>query len=349
MTSLARSNESRLAVVPLLGALTIGLAWPLDSTAQDQAPATHQHKPADEPASTDKNLSAQLHDLQAKIARIEAALKQGHQSPASTAPNKGGMGGKSGTGMKGMGMREDGMMMGGMKKGMGGLDGMKAMMPDEMMGQMMQMMGQMMQMMGQMQANDMSSMGDMSDQQKMGMGMGMGMDMMHDKGMSSMGGGRGMDAMEMMAMMGKGRMGDMGANGTKMRPASALPGFPGVPHIYHIGATGFFLDHIDRIKLTTKQQETLNGLKEKALREKSTTQHRLDEAEQELWTLTATDEPDSTQVQAKVREIEKLRSEQRLAFIRSVGQAANVLTAEQRQIFVGMSSSNPTTSTGHQH
>ena len=58
-------------------------------------------------------------------------------------------------------------------------------------------------------------------------------------------------------------------------------------------------------------------------------------AEQELWTLTASDEPDAAKIEAKVREVEKLRGDQRLGFIRAVGEAAKVLTEEQRKSLLG--------------
>jgi hypothetical protein len=76
----------------------------------------------------------------------------------------------------------------------------------------------------------------------------------------------------------------------KLRMATALPGFPGASHIYRVGATGFFLDHPEHIKLTTRQQADLNRVKEKALLDKSSGQRKIDEAEQELWALTASDQ-----------------------------------------------------------
>jgi Spy/CpxP family protein refolding chaperone len=130
-------------------------------------------------------------------------------------------------------------------------------------------------------------------------------------------------------------MGGMGAKGMKMKAASALPGFPGASHVYHIGATDFFLDHPEHITLTTEQQTKLNKAKQKALLDKSKAQRKIDEAEQELWELTGADEPDAKPIQAKIQEIEKLRGEQRLAFIRSVGEAAKVLTDEQRKVLLG--------------
>jgi hypothetical protein len=290
MSAFKQVTAARLALGLLGGALALGLARPLAGTAQDKAadPAKHKHGDA---ATTDKSLADQLRELQAKVAKLEAALKQGHQgTPAGT----GGMGrGMMGGGMMGMGGPGGGgmpgmdMMMGGMPgKGMAGMGGM-------------------------------SGGGEMED-----------------------------DETGMMGMMGMGSMKGVG----KMQKTAALPGFPGSSHIYHIGATGFFLDHPKHVTLTTKQQTTLNSLKEKALLEKSTSQRKIDEAEQELWSLTASDRPDAVKIEAKVREIEKLRGDQRLAFIRAVGEAAKVLTDEQRQQLLGQTgdtSDKPAGHTGH--
>ncbi len=193
-----------------------------------------------------------------------------------------------------------------------------------------------------------SGMGMMEDDMMMGgmggkkKGMGsksgmMDMDMMGGGMSGAGGGGMGMmeDDMDMMGMMGKGSMSGMGAKGMKMKMASALPGFPGASHIYHIGATDFFLDHPEHITLTTEQQSMLNKAKQKAVMEKAKAQRQIDEAEQALWELTGADEPNAQQIEAKVQEIEKLRSEQRLGFIRSVGEAANVLSDEQRRVLLG--------------
>jgi hypothetical protein len=46
-----------------------------------------------------------------------------------------------------------------------------------------------------------------------------------------------------------------------------------------------------------------------------------------------------------VREIEKLRADQRLTFIRAVGEAANLLTDDQRKLLIGaMQSAAPSPS-----
>ena len=307
----------RLALFLLAGILMVGLTWSMAGAAQDKA------------AATDKGLAGQIADLNAKVAKLEAALAKNQPDKAA------GMSGMPDMG--GMGKKKDDKMMGGMgdkKKSMsGGMDPMDSMKPDEMMGQMMQKMGQMMQMMGGMKAGG-------------GMGM-MDMDMM-GSGKKSMGGMSGMamedDDMEMMGMMGKGSMSQGGMKGmkgmSKMQQTAALPGFPGASHIYHVGTTGFFLNHSEHITLTTEQQAKLNRAKEKSLLEKSKAQRKIDDAEQELWELTGADEPDAKQIQAKIQGIEKARSDQRLAFIRSVGEAANVLTGEQRQVLLGNAKSD---------
>ncbi len=162
-----------------------------------------------------------------------------------------------------------------------------------------------------------------------------------DKGMGAMGGGKMSGGMPMpmpMPMMDKmmGMMGMPPGVGANAMPApTALPGFPGASHLYHIGSTGFFLDHAQHITLSVEQQTSLNVTKEKALLDKASGQRAIDAAEQDLWTLTASDRPDAASIEAKVHEIEKLRADQRLAFIRAVGTAATLLTDPQRQSLLG--------------
>jgi len=184
---------------------------------------------------------------------------------------------------------------------------------------------------GQSKMKSMNKMGGMGTGKMSGM---QGMSQDSDSQMSGMG----------MGMMGKG-MGGMGMMG--MNPAmssdsmagmempSALPGFPGASHVYHIGQTGFFLDHPEHITLTDEQQMKLNSIKESSLLATSTAEREIAEAEQELWTLTAADEPDIKKIEAKAKEIAQLQVKTRIAFIRSVGEAANALTKEQRQALVG--------------
>lgn len=116
---------------------------------------------------------------------------------------------------------------------------------------------------------------------------------------------------------------------------SALPGFPGVSHLYHVGATSFFLDYSVAIDLAVDQQAALNGIKEKSLGDLAAAQRQIDQVEQELWMLTGSDQPDSMALETKVREIERLKGDQRVAFIRSVGEAARLLSDDQRTALLG--------------
>lgn len=128
--------------------------------------------------------------------------------------------------------------------------------------------------------------------------------------------------------------GSAGASGMSMQ--TNLPGFPGSSHIYHVGATGFYLEYADKLGLSTQQRTSLNDIKQRALIDQSNQQRRIDEAEQALWLLTAADQPDAPSLEAKIREIEKLKADQRLDFIRAVGEAAKVLTDDQRKVVLGM-------------
>ena len=178
----------------------------------------------------------------------------------------------------------------------------------------------------------------------MGMGdMGMGGGMPKTPSSSGPMTGNGMSGMTAMMgmmnqMMGMGAMPpgsqSMPASPPKI-PQSALPGFPGVSHLYHIGSTGFFLDHAEHISLSTDQQAALNKIKEQALAAKTSADRQIEQAELEMATLTSVDQPDITKIEAKVRNMEKLRTDERLAFIRAVGEAANLLTDDQRKILTG--------------
>ncbi len=283
MTWLQTTRSRYVAVGVISAALGFLVALPVTGTAQDKKdPAATA--PMNQPADPNKELVDQIKLLNAKVARLEAAV-------AKIAPPAGGM-----PGMGGMGM-------GGMKGG--GMPGMGGMGMDNM------------------------TMGNMP-----------GMGGMQGGGMPGMGGsGGGMMMMDDMDMMGMGPSG--GSKGMKMKMTAALPGFPGASHIYHIGATDFFLDHPEHITLTTDQKTKLGQVKQKAATDKATAQRKIEEAEQQLWELTASDQPDAAKIDAKVREIEKLRGDQRMAFIRAVGEAAQVLSDDQRKILLGLAPPAP--------
>ncbi len=169
-----------------------------------------------------------------------------------------------------------------------------------------------------------------------GVGMGgggmMGMDkMMGGMGQGGMGGG-GMMGMDKMM----GAMGMAPGAGSQMAMASALPGFPGASHLYHVGSTGFFLDYADKLGLSVEQRSGLNAIKQRALSAQAMAERKVAEAEEALWTLTAAEQPDAAAIESKVREIEKLRSDQRLTLIRAVGDAGKLLTADQQKMVHGL-------------
>jgi len=149
-------------------------------------------------------------------------------------------------------------------------------------------------------------------------------------------------SMPRMARKKMGMMGNMGKRKGQMS-GSTLPGFPGASHLYHIGATDFFLNHGEHIDLTQQQQMALNQIKEQALLSQATFDRQAEQAEQELWVLTSSDQPEIQRIEAKVRQIEKLQGDQRLAFIRNVGKAGKVLTSQQRQMLVGTMPPQPKT------
>lgn len=117
--------------------------------------------------------------------------------------------------------------------------------------------------------------------------------------------------------------------------SSAMPGQPGASHLLHIGSTGFFLNHAQHITLTADQRAKLNRLKEKAMLEQASEQRKIDQAEQEVYSLTGADQADTSKIQAKISEIEKRRSEQRMNFIQAVSEASNVLTHDQHRALMG--------------
>jgi hypothetical protein len=156
-------------------------------------------------------------------------------------------------------------------------------------------------------------------------------------------------SMKMMEKMHSGmgsEMSGMGAMGGMKTPAalgtfSALPGFPGQSHLYHIGASSFFLDQITEIALTKDQQQKLARQKQQALLRQGDAERQVEAAEEKLWQLTAADQPQIDAIEKQIRGIEKLRADQRIAFIRAVGEAARLLTAEQRMQLTGTDSTGP--------
>ena len=283
--------------------------------AQTQDPHA-QHTAAQ--ASDNQALADQIQALQQQVANLQATIqKQNPQRRSSAAATQ-----KSGMSM---GQQSGSMAMEDMGE-MGGMGSGNMPMGDK--GEMSSMQGGP-STMGMAQAKENMAAG----MDKMQKGMSMAMDQMR----------QGMSMEDMDKMSG---MGTMGQTSTMpgmagMATESALPGHPGASHLYHIGATGFFLDHPQHVTLTTEQRTRLNQIKQRALLDKATAQRKIDEAEQQLFALTGADQPDQAKIEAQIKAIENLRAEQRLAYIRAVGEATNILTDQQRQALVGKMTAPP--------
>ncbi len=146
----------------------------------------------------------------------------------------------------------------------------------------------------------------------------------------------------MNSMMGGMAGGPPMGQATSMGPGSflsELPGFPGASHLYHIGSTNFFLDHPQHITLSLEQQSRLGEIRMNALLRRSDFNRKIQEAEEQVWLLTASDQPNFVNIEAKIRESEKLKGDFRLAFIKDVGEAAKLLSDEQRAALLGQLSS----------
>lgn len=291
-----------LVTLGAFGGLTTGLV------AQTSDTAAHGQM-----SGQDQQTARQLQELRAEVERLKAELKE--QSGASTQPDSPSAqpsGGGMGQPMKGMDKDKMGMdkmemgamgggEMGGMPTGMMDMDEGEMGMPPEGMEMPPGMM-----------------MDDMDDMDEMGMG-----------GKSS---GSGMAPGKMSGAPAPSRKPAAGAGTPKSM--SSLPGMPGGSHLYHVGSTGFFLDQ-PQIALTAEQLSALNRTKERALLERGNADRRIEQAEQELWVLTGAERPDAAKIEAKARDIERLRTSQRLAFIQAVGEATKVLTPEQRSRLLG--------------
>ena len=316
----------------VFGASVLLFSGAVTSSAQAPKDPHAQHATTDAAGQNNQQLVNQIAELRAKVAKLQAAVQQtgaGKQSggnsgmPAGTAGKSGGMGtmgGMAPPSKAAMPSRGGRMGMMANKGGMGAMAPPgKAAMPSGGSG-----MG-MMDDKGEMGGMSSGGTGSMPSAPASAMGMccmgGMGgMSGGASGGMSGMGGG---------AAPAGGGMTAMSA------PTSAMPGQPGASHLYHVGSTGFFLNHSQHITLTADQKYTLNRLKERAMLDRASEQRKIDQAEQELYALTGADQLDNAKVQAKIGEIEKLQADQRMNFIRAVGEASNVLTHDQHQALMG--------------
>ena len=112
------------------------------------------------------------------------------------------------------------------------------------------------------------------------------------------------------------------------------------PHLYHLGGVTFFLDR-QELALTLEQRSKLSAIREIAVLTYATTQRKIDQGEQELWMLTAADRPDARRVEAKLNEIARFSTLQRMDFIRAIGLAVASLSEIQQKVLSMPSASSP--------
>jgi hypothetical protein len=117
-----------------------------------------------------------------------------------------------------------------------------------------------------------------------------------------------MEDMDMMGMMGMGSMGGRDEDEDDCGPA----GLPGASHVYHIGDR-LLPDHPEHITLTTEQQSALNRANRRPCWTGRSRSGRSRRPSRSCGVDRRTSR--TSQIQTKVQEIEKLRGEQRLAFI----------------------------------
>lgn len=335
MITLAFQRISHHTLVPSLLALAVAISFQSKGSAADATvdPVHAAHvadgtMPADKPKDG-AAMTLVITQLREKVAQLEMQLAKNapNQPQAAMAP------GAPATMKPSSGMDAMAMPPGGNPSMMAKMDKMMGMM-DKMMG----MGGSPMPPGGGMQPS-----GPMSAGGAMPMGgKAMAMDPMSAPTTAPMKmptQGMNMEKVKMAQMMGMGSM-SPGSAGTMSQ--SALPGFPGASHLYHIGATDFFLDHQEHISLTIEQQAALRQAKEKALMAKSSADRAREQAEQELWALTASDQPNAKAVGTKIADIGKITADERFAFILAVGEASKILTDQQRQSLTGFAPADPT-------
>ena len=110
----------------------------------------------------------------------------------------------------------------------------------------------------------------------------------------------------------------------------------------------FILDHREQLALTPEQATRLETLRQEFTRESIRRDADLRIAEMDLTALLGQSPLDQAKVEAKIRELEKLRADLRIARIRTLEQGRAVLTPEQRtklQALLGTAPRAPRTAT----
>lgn len=101
------------------------------------------------------------------------------------------------------------------------------------------------------------------------------------------------------------------------------------------------LGHRTELGLSADQVKTLEDLVERFRKEAEARVNQVEAAEQELAGLLKAESPDMTQAEAKVRAIESLRAELRLARIGTIAKGRAVLNPEQRKKLEELLASRP--------
>ncbi|MBI3454564.1 MAG: periplasmic heavy metal sensor [Candidatus Rokubacteria bacterium] len=115
----------------------------------------------------------------------------------------------------------------------------------------------------------------------------------------------------------------------RLGPGARLPWGP-PPSAAERPLISIMLDHRDDLGLSSEQVSRLEALRNDFAREAIRREADIRIAEMDLAALLEKDPVDLPQVEAKVREIARLRAELRIARLRTLEQGKAVLTAEQR-------------------
>ncbi len=98
----------------------------------------------------------------------------------------------------------------------------------------------------------------------------------------------------------------------------------------------YILDHRDELSLTPEQIARLEALRNDFAREQVRREADIRIAEMDLTTLMAQEMLDLSKVEAKIRDVSKLRDDLRIERLRTLEQGKAVLTADQRTKLRGM-------------
>ena len=119
-----------------------------------------------------------------------------------------------------------------------------------------------------------------------------------------------------------------------------LPGDSNTPHLYHLGENDFFLDYVNTINIEHQQTQQLDEIKQTWLSHNEQVTRDINKLEEKLWLLTAEGKPNANKIEVQIREISKLQSNLRIDFIRSVGKAVSILTADQIKALASINSTD---------